>query len=166
MTDRAAVKINVFCLPNLSPANPVIIRLTELTPLETASKVAPKEAEKPMATEYSARNVRGSPFPPACKNAAPTLNRNAGFMANLRLTCVDLRPMNRDGVAVMAIGREITTFKKARARRVHRGPMDVRRKRIRGENTKPPIPAPERMKPMADPRWVVKYSGALERMGK
>ena len=35
-----------------------------------------------------------------------------------------------------------------------------------GARTKPPIPAPERMNPMAEPRLVVKYSGAAERMGK
>ena len=99
-------------------------------------------------------------------NAAPTLKRNAGFVASLRSTCVGLLPTNLDGEAVIAIGKEMMRLSRERARRVHRGPMAVRRARIMGERTRPPIPAPERMKPIAEPRRVVKYSGAALRMGK
>jgi hypothetical protein len=74
--------------------------------------------------------------------------------------------MKRDGEALMAMGRDMTTFSKERVRSVQRGPMDVRRARIRGEKTRPPIPAPERMNPIAEPRCAPKYSGAALRIGK
>ena len=128
------------------------IRLTELTAFETASSDAPALAEYPSATEYSGKNVAGSPFPPACKNAAPALKRNAGLSASFRSTCVGRLPMKRDGADVRATGSEMVKFNKASSRRVQRGPMAVKSARIRGEKTSPPTPAPERMKPMADPR--------------
>ena len=45
ITQRTTVKIRVFCLPNLSPANPVMTRLNAFTPFDTASNVAPNVAE-------------------------------------------------------------------------------------------------------------------------
>jgi hypothetical protein len=74
--------------------------------------------------------------------------------------------MKRDGDAVMAIGRDMRRLRKDSVRSVQRGPMAVRRARMRGENTRPPIPAPDRMKPIAAPLWAVKYSGAALRIGK
>ena len=65
-----------------------------------------------------------------------------------------------------AMGSEMTKFSKERRRRVQRGPMAVKRKRTNGEKMRPPIPAPESMKPIADPRCVVKYSGAEPSIGK
>lgn len=74
--------------------------------------------------------------------------------------------MKRDDDAVMAMGSDMTRFMSARARNVQRGPMEDRSARIIGENTKPPIPEPARMKPIAEPRCALKYSGAAFRMGK
>lgn len=70
-----------------------------------------------------------------------------GLTAILRLTWVGLLPRKRDGEAEMAMGRDTTRTINARARNVHRGPMLERSARTSGENTRPPIPAPERMKP-------------------
>jgi hypothetical protein len=131
-----------------------------------ASRVAPKLAEYPSATEYSDKNVNGNPLPPACKNAAPTLHKKAGLRANFKFTCVGLLPTKREGEAVIAIGSETSKLRKQRKRSVHLGPIAVIKARIRGEKTSPPIPAPERMNPIAEPRCVVKYSGAAKRMGK
>jgi hypothetical protein len=131
---------------------PVITRLTELTPFETASNVAPNPALYPKATEYSAKNVNGRPFPPACRNPAPILNKNDGFVASLISMCVGLLPTNLEGAAVTVIGKPTTSTKKARARNVHLGPMEESKARMMGEKTSPPIPAPERIKPIADPR--------------
>jgi hypothetical protein len=146
------VKIKVFCRPNLSPTYPVMTRLTELTPLDTARRVAPNDEVYPMATEYSAKKVSGRPLPPACRNPAPTLKRKAGFMANLRSTCVGRLPINRDGAALAAIGRAMTSVINDSARSVHLGPIAVKRYLMNGENASPPTPAPERMNPIADPR--------------
>ena len=74
--------------------------------------------------------------------------------------------MNRDGEAVTAIGSDTRRFMKQSTRNAHRGPIEASKARIIGEKIKPPIPAPERMKPIAEPRWAVKYSGAALRMGK
>jgi hypothetical protein len=120
--------------------------------LLTARRVAPKPAEYPNATEYSDKKVSGIPLPPAWRKPAPTLNRNAGFIANLRLICVGLLPTNLDGDAVTAIGIEITNTKNANALNVHLGPIMESNARIIGENTSPPIPEPERMRPIAEPR--------------
>lgn len=87
-------------------------------------------------------------------------------MARVRERWVLRRPMKRDGEAVMAMGRETTRFSPARNRNVHRGPIAVSKNRTRGEKIKPPMPAPERMKPIAEPRCALKYSGAELRMGK
>jgi hypothetical protein len=37
---------------------------------------------------------------------------------------------------------------------------------MEGAIIKPPMPAPERMIPIAAPRWVLKYSGAEASIGK
>jgi hypothetical protein len=60
--------------------------------------------------------------------------------------------MNRDGAAVVAIGKAIANTRKESKRNVHLGPIEVKRKRIKGEKTSPPTPAPDRMNPMAEPR--------------
>jgi hypothetical protein len=80
--------------------------------------------------------------------------------------CVGLLPTKRDGDAVTAIGKLITNTKNARVLKVHLGPIADSEARMMGENTSPPIPAPERMNPIAEPRCVVKYSGAALRIGK
>jgi hypothetical protein len=61
---------------------------------------------------------------------------------------------------------EIQRLRKERKRRVQGAPREERRNRIKGEKSRPPIPAPDRMRPMAVPRWRWKYSGALLRIGK
>ena len=60
--------------------------------------------------------------------------------------------MNRDGAAVTAIGNAIISTRKESKRSVHLGPIDVRRKRIKGEKMSPPIPAPDKINPIAEPR--------------
>jgi hypothetical protein len=105
-------------------------------------------------------------LPPAWRNPAPTLNRNDGFIASLISICVGLLPTNLDGEAVTAIGIPISNTKNVRVLNVHLGPTTESKPRMMGEKTSPPIPAPERMNPIADPRCVVKYSGAVLRMGK
>jgi hypothetical protein len=60
--------------------------------------------------------------------------------------------MNRDGAALTAIGRAMTSVSNESVRSAHLGPMAVKRYLMKGENARPPTPAPERMNPIADPR--------------
>lgn len=74
--------------------------------------------------------------------------------------------IKRDGAAVRAIGREIIRLKKQRKRTVQRMPRWDKRAWVTGDRMRPPMPAPERTKPMAVPRWAEKYSGVMLTMGK
>jgi hypothetical protein len=65
---------------------------------------------------------------------------------------VGLLPTNLDGAAMLAIGKLTTSTKRARALSVHLGPIAESRARIRGEKMSPPIPDPERINPIAEPR--------------
>jgi hypothetical protein len=80
--------------------------------------------------------------------------------------CVGLLPTNLDGDTVNAMGKLIINTKNARVLNVHLGPIAESKPRMVGEKTSPPIPAPERINPIAEPRCVVKYSGAALRIGK
>ena len=133
--------------------------------MASASRIAAKEGEYPIATLNCGRKIAGSRFPAAERRAAAAEKRKIPDLAMGREICVGLLCVKRVGAAVSAMGRRMSVSK-ASTRRVLRGPTCVRRLWIAGDIANPPTPVPERMKPSADPRCEVKYSGAVERMGK
>jgi hypothetical protein len=134
----------MFCLPITSAKAPSRMRLTVFTPLFSANKIAANALEYPSVVENVVRKVSGTKFPDACNRAASDCNINVGLRARETLTRV--RPCGRPKrhEALKEMGRVTARVRRPSSRRVQRRPTVSRRRRVIGDRTRPPQPAPVR----------------------